>query len=95
MENLQVFLASNALSIPGSKLVGLPSVLSGSGTKWGVEAVSHGCASASSAVGRCFWSIVRQERTKFRASSDTPSQYCAIERSADQMAGSNKASAND
>ena len=75
----QVFFASNARCICGSRSVGRPLGLSGSGTKYGFSAASHGCRSASAAVGRDVGSIVRHSRTKSRAVSETFAQYSSME----------------
>ena len=77
-ENAQVLRASNALWMCGSRFVGRPLGLSGSGTKCGSSDASHLCCSASAAVGREAGSIVRHSDTKSRAVSETFAQYSSV-----------------
>ena len=70
--------ASNAFWICGSRFVGRPDALSGSGTKCGWSEESHLCWSASAAVGRDVGSIVRHVDTKSRAVSETFAQYSSV-----------------
>lgn len=58
----------------GSIFVGLPLVLSMSGTKCRWSNASHLCRSISAAVGRDVGSIVRHARTKSFAVSETFAQ---------------------
>lgn len=76
--DIQVFFASNAFRMFGSRFVGRPLALSGSGTKCGCSDASHLCCSASAAVGRDAGSIVRHADTNSRAVSDTFAQYSAV-----------------
>ena len=59
----------------GSRFVGRPLGLSGSGTKCGSSDASHLRLSASAAVGRDVGSIVRHSRTKSFGVSETFAQY--------------------
>lgn len=70
-----VFLALNTFWMLGSRSVGPPVGLPGSGTKCGFSDASHLCCSAPVAVGRNEGSTVRHSFTKSRAVSETFAQY--------------------
>jgi hypothetical protein len=78
VRHLQRVLASKRFWMCGSRSVGPPVGLSGSGTKWGFSSASHGCANTDAAFGRFVGSTVRQSLTKFFAVSDTFAQYSSV-----------------
>lgn len=76
--NSQRALPAKRFWMCGSKSLGPPVGLSGSGTKCGFSSASHRCCSISAAVGRWLGSTVRHALTKSLAVLDTFAQYSSV-----------------